>query len=138
MSASDSLPPLPPPQSRTKTLLIAGLVVVLAYFAGVASGAAVHRMLFRVHGGGRLPAFGERMIVNHLDRRLDLTGAQRHQIETIVRRRHTRLFRMWQTVRPQVQAEIDAANRDIESVLTPKQRAKFQKMKIRVDRPPFH
>ena len=69
-------------------------------------------------------------MLNRLDRRLDLTDAQRKQVEEILRRRHARINAMWSGVRPRVRAEVDATNAEIAKVLTPEQRAKFERMRM--------
>jgi Spy/CpxP family protein refolding chaperone len=116
--------------SRTKTLLIAVTVLVLTFGAGVGVGVfGAHMAILRGgHGAERFP----NAIVNRLDRRLDLTDAQRAQVAAIVNRRHARVASVWRSVRPQVAAEIAAANEEIARVLTPEQRARFEKMRLRM------
>ena len=119
--------------SATKTTIVAILVVVLTFTAGVAVGVFTsHMMILRGgHGAGFFPA---KAMVNRLDRRLDLTDAQRAQVEQIIRRSHTRIDGMWNDVHPRVRAEIDRANQEISNILTPEQRAKFERLKFHVGR----
>ena len=114
--------------STTKTTLIAVLVLLLTFGAGFIGGAAVHHLLI-AHRETMRP-FATRALVNRLDRRLDLTDAQRTQIEEILRRRHERITQMWAEVRPRVRAEVELTNEEIAKVLTPEQRQKFQKMRM--------
>ena len=103
--------------SATKTSIVAALVLVLTFGAGFMAGAFAHRaMLFR-HG----PEPAMRMMIHHLDMRLDLTDAQRAEIEKILARHHEALV-----------TELDKANVEIERVLTPEQRARFAKMRMRL------
>jgi len=113
--------------SGTKTTVIAALVLVLTFAGGFAAGFVVHRFLPRER---MMPALAAHAMLDHLDRRLDLTDAQRKQIEEILERRHSRISQLWSDVRPRVRAEIDATNAEIEKVLTPEQRAKFATMKM--------
>lgn len=114
--------------SATKTTLVAVVVLALTFGAGFIGGAASHHLWF-AHREAVHP-FAMKAIVNRLDRRLDLTDAQRAQIETIIRRRHARINAMWSGVRPRVREELEATNAEIVQVLTPEQRAKYEKMKM--------
>lgn len=118
--------------SATKTTLVAVLVLVLTFTAGFIGGAAVHHLVF-AHREQMAP-FAMRAMVNRLDRRLDLTDAQRKQIEEIVHRHHKRISAIWSDAHPRVRAELQAANREIEQVLTPEQRAKYAKMRMHLGR----
>jgi Spy/CpxP family protein refolding chaperone len=114
--------------SATKTTIVAILVVLLTFTAGFMAGVfASHMMILR--GGHGAPFFPMAM-VNRLDRRLDLTDAQRAQVEEIVRRHHDRIDGLWNDLRPRVRAEVDAANVEISRVLTPEQRLKFDRLKF--------
>jgi Spy/CpxP family protein refolding chaperone len=115
--------------SATKTTIVAILVVVLTFSAGMVAGIFTsHVMILRgLHGA---PSFPTRALVNRLDRRLDLSDAQRAQVEEIIRRRHERIDEIWLSIHPRVHAEVQAANAEIARVLNPEQRAKFEKMKF--------
>lgn len=105
--------------SATRTTLIAALALVLTFGGGFLAGAFAHRALaMRLH---RPPPAVTHMMLNHLDRRLDLTDAQRAQIAQILERRHERM-----------RAEIHAVNGEIERVLTPAQRERFARMRMRM------
>jgi Spy/CpxP family protein refolding chaperone len=69
-------------------------------------------------------------MVNRLDHCLDLTDQQRKQVEEILNRHRENINAMWAGVHPHVRAEIDAANAEIVKVLTPEQRAKYEKMRM--------
>ena len=70
-------------------------------------------------------------VLHRLDRELDLSDAQRAQIEKILVARTSRIVGVWSGIGPEVRREIDATNAEIERVLNPDQRAKFQKLKMR-------
>jgi Spy/CpxP family protein refolding chaperone len=114
--------------SPTKTTLVAVFVLMLTFGAGFIGGAAVHH-IWIAHREQVTP-FAMKAMVNRLDRRLDLTDAQRAQIEQILQRRHERINDMWAGVRPRVRTEVEATNAEIMRVLTPEQRAKFEKMRM--------
>ena len=120
--------------SATKTTLIAVVVLVLTFGAGVAVGVfADHVMMVRGigrHGG--IPPFATHMMVNRLGRHLDLTAAQKAQVERILDRHHASMDAAWASLRPRIREELEQANAEISAVLTPKQRAKFEELKLRL------
>ncbi len=119
--------------SATRTTFVAVLVLVLTFGAGFIGGAAVHHLVF-AHREQMAP-FAMRAMVNRLDRRLDLTDAQRKQVEEIIRRHHASINAIWTDARPRVRQELQAANREIEQVLTPEQRTKYVKMRMHLLHP---
>jgi Spy/CpxP family protein refolding chaperone len=115
--------------SATKTTIVAVVVVFLTFIAGVMVGVfASHMMILR--GGHGAALFPTKAMVNRLDRKLDLTDAQRAQVEQIIRRRHARIDGIWDGVHPRIHAELEQANKEISRILTPEQRAKFERMKF--------
>jgi Spy/CpxP family protein refolding chaperone len=130
VSVTDPIP-APAPRNSTATVVIAIVVVIAAFLSGVAAGVLLtHLHMMRAGiGGGRMV---ERMMVHRLERSLDLTHDQRTKVEEIIARHHRRINALTDAVRPQVHDEIEAANREIEAVLTPEQRAKFAKLKLRL------
>jgi hypothetical protein len=115
--------------SATKTTVIAILVLLLTFTAGMAVGVfGAHMMI--LHGGRGAAMFPTTALVNRLDHRLDLTDAQRAQVEQIIRRHHDRIDHIWSSMHPNVRAEVDAANAEITRILTPQQREKFNRMKF--------
>ena len=114
--------------SGTRTTLVALLILVLTFGAGFIGGAAAHHLFFAHRE--TIPPFAMHAMVNRLDRRLDLTDAQREQIEAILSRRRANINAMWAGVRPRVRAELEATNAEIVKVLTPEQRTKYEKMRM--------
>ena len=104
--------------SSPKTVVIASVVVLVTFISGVFTGIFVDRVLMH-RMRGHPPRFASKMIVHRLDRHLDLTDDQRTKIEQIIERRHRSMGR-----------EIEAANAEIERVLTPEQRQKFAKIRM--------
>jgi Spy/CpxP family protein refolding chaperone len=120
--------PLPPRRTTTRTAILAFVVILATFAAGVLAGVAIDRRMHR----NPPPPFMVEAMLHRLDRRLDLTDQQRDTIEQIIQRRHARMSRLFAHVRPQMDAEIAATNAEIERVLTPEQREKFQKMRMRL------
>ena len=120
--------------SATKNTLLAIFVLGVTFAAGIAVGVFGAFMMHR-RGDGRIPPFAAPAMVNRLDRHLDLTDEQRAKITAIMEKRHQRINSLWQQVRPRVDQEIAATNAEIEKILTPEQREKFQKMKMFLRRP---
>ena len=119
--------------SGTKTTIVAMLVLVLTFGAGVIAGAAAHHLF--AHREQGIPPFALQAVVNRLDRKLDLTDAQRRQVEAIMRRHQANITAAWTDVRPRVRRELEAANAEIVKVLTPAQRKKYAKMKMQLLHP---
>ncbi len=117
--------------SATNTTIVAILVVAVTFTAGVAVGVfAAH--IVHVRGEHMPPVFPTKMMVNRLDRRLDLTDQQRVQVEQIIRRHHTAITTMWRGLHPRVHSEIEQANAEITRILTPEQRKKFERIKLHI------
>ena len=115
--------------SATKTTIVAILVVIVTFTAGVAVGVfAAH--LVHVRGEHGLPTFPTKVMVNRLDRRLDLTDRQRAQVEQIIRRHHAAIAAVRSSMQPRVRAELEQANDEITRILTPEQRKKFERIKL--------
>lgn len=128
--------------SATRTTIIAMLVVVLTFGAGFAVGLFTgHMTALRIFRPERLPEFATRAMVRRLDRRLDLTDAQRTQITDIINRRHRAISEVRGSLQPKIRAEINKANEEISRVLTPEQQKKFEDVKLRLGghhRLPWH
>jgi Spy/CpxP family protein refolding chaperone len=124
---------MPAPRSSARTAVIAVVVVVITFVSGAAVG------FFGAHFFPRRGSFGRsrmmpQMMVRHLSRTLDLTPEQRTKVEQIVMRHHARIVQLQESTRPQVRQELEAANREIEALLTPEQRQKFAKLRMRLGR----
>ncbi|HEX2836072.1 MAG TPA: hypothetical protein VHW00_23915 [Thermoanaerobaculia bacterium] len=102
--------------STARTTVVAVLVLALTFGAGLVVGFGVGRF---AHMRPHPPEIGMRLMLNRLDRHLELSDAQEKQIRAIFERRHTRM-----------RDEIATTNAEIEKVLTPKQREQFKKMRM--------
>ena len=124
-----------PRSTSSSAKIIAVVVVIVAFFAGLLVGVAGDRFyLIRSHRlfPHRAMQFAARRIVEHLDRDLHLTPQQKVEIQAIIDRHRVRMESIMSGVRPQMRQEIDAANAEIETVLTPQQRAEFEKTRMRM------
>jgi Spy/CpxP family protein refolding chaperone len=70
------------------------------------------------------------MLVEHLDRQLNFTPQQKQAVTQIIERHRQRIEAISASVRPQMRAELDATGAEIEKVLTPEQRTKFQSLQL--------
>jgi hypothetical protein len=62
---------------------------------------------------------------------LNLNPAQRERIESVLREAQARLRELWVPVAPRARNEIEAARRDIEALLSPDQRARWDEARRR-------
>jgi hypothetical protein len=115
-----------------------GVLLVVAFISGLA-GAAIGRITM-VRRLGPLSAFiingphtaaDAHNLAARLGRRLDLTPDQEHQVDTIIAHRLTEVGAIRDQVNNQLMAIIVAGQTEIDSVLTPPQRAKFLDMRRR-------
>ena len=127
--------PAPAPPPTPAATRRAGVVVLaLVFAAGVATGAAgllagVVRTL-RTHPErlvARLP-LGTDAVLDRLDRRLDLTPAQRAALGPALARRRASAAVVWRATRPAYAALLDSARADVEAQLTAGQRARFARL----------
>ncbi len=126
--------PLPRSGSARATT-IAAVVVVLAFIAGLLIGIVgdrVYAYRFRDRGGMRGMRSITQRIVARLDRELQLTPQQHDEITRIFETHRQHIEAITAAVRPQIRREIDEGNAEIEKILTPEQRVKFQNMRMRM------
>ena len=118
----------------TSPRAVAALLIVGALIAGVVLGIAGDRAwLWHNH---QIMIRGPRLdrLVDHLDRQLHFTPQQRDAVKQIIARHRTRMEAVSASVRPQMRAEIESTNAEIEKVLTPEQQQKFRVMSSRMRR----
>lgn len=110
-------------------------MVVIAFIAGLFVGVAGDRVyLFRSRQlmDRHRPQFVSRRVVERIDRELHLSPQQRSAVQQAVERHHARIGGIMNGLRPQMRQEVEAANAEIEKVLTPEQREKFGKMRMHI------
>jgi Spy/CpxP family protein refolding chaperone len=118
--------------SNRKTTLLAVVALLVTFAAGIAVGAFGSHVVRMYHMRHGVPPHLAEMMLHRLDRRLDLTPAQRAEVKAILMRHHRRINDLVTGSRPAIQREIEAANTEITRVLTPAQRKKFEELKIRI------
>jgi hypothetical protein len=123
----------PAPKSGTKALAV--FTVVIAFVVGAILGILGTWGWILHHNHGRLPFMAqlrEHHIVRHLDRELDLSPQQHESVARIIHERGLRIDAILGGMQPQVRREIDQANVEIERILTPEQKVKFERMRMRM------
>jgi Spy/CpxP family protein refolding chaperone len=121
-----------------KAVVILGLTFVFGVGIGVFLGHmdAIHRRAYPP------PKHAADLVTRRLDRVLDLTDEQHTRVHQILTAHHAQMTTLWRAARGEMQDEATQANAEIEQILTPDQRAKFAKIKLRISRPrgliPFH
>lgn len=119
---------------RARNALLAALLLIATFATGVVAGVAGDRIVL-VRDARILPREGMRFvssrIVRAMDRELDLSDAQRADVERLLAERQKRIETVWIEIRPQMRAEIEKTNREIEAVLTEEQKPKFRQMTAR-------
>lgn len=106
-----------------------GLLLV-SFVAGAASGAAIERVL-----SADAPERAERRADRDGDRRrsyvidrVEMSDEQRATIDEILERRAKRMRAVWRELSPRLDAITDSARVEITEVLTPEQRAEYERM----------
>ncbi len=132
---SETFPPeyptameLPPAPRRRRWLSLVLAVVVFA--SGFAAGAGtsvvvIHNRLLRAI---RHPELGPERITNRLRRSLELSDAQATKVEAILRQRQVALQDIRRRVQPEVEAQIDLVEKEVDDVLRPEQKQKWHEM----------
>lgn len=108
-------------------LLGFGLLVV-TFIAGALTGAAVDRVLSAevTEGADHRDGRDEDRRSYVIDR-VEMSEAQRAEIDAILERRSERMRSVWQEVEPRMDAITDSARVEIMQALTPEQRAEYER-----------
>ncbi len=123
---------LPRPSRRARLLGIALLVVTFA--AGMLAGAAFdHALAAREPAPAQEPGWhchgphGKKtsMILD----RLDLTPDQRTRVDAIMARRRAQADAFWEREGPRMRGIVDSTRSEIRAILTPEQRAEYDRLR---------
>ena len=127
------------PDGGVSPRAMAAVVVCVTLIAGILVGIGLDRAFFRPRHGpfGLFAAFrgapnadSARMRVRaEFARQLHLTPDQQTRIDTIMQRRTAVLDSIRKATMPQIRSLIGATQAQIDSVLTPEQRDKFQRLR---------
>lgn len=77
---------------------------------------------------GAVPQFLRKEFLENLNREVNLTADQRTRIEQIIREGQERNRQFWERVAPELRKEIADTRRQIQAVLRPDQRARFDEL----------
>jgi hypothetical protein len=108
-----------------------GLLLVMVFAAGMITEAAVRRFRtqrirsFMAPNGGRPPFGAERD--RHFGEDLGLDSMQRKHVDSIFAKRRVEIDSFWKGPGKSLRAIMDSTRQDVRSVLTPEQRARFDR-----------
>jgi hypothetical protein len=127
---------------RIPVWFVAAAVIVMSLLTGVIVGVAVDRRMLSHRFGGRVfvSEFGGHrvgILPGWLEQELGLSPAQSVAVDSITRHRMAQRDSLMARTFPVMRALLDSTRSDIERVLTPEQRAKFERLRFREpDGPP--
>lgn len=126
MTPADDAPAAGRRAGKGKALLAAVSLLLIGGVLGI----ALDRHFLAAHGGGSshssVSGMFHDMAMETLERELALSADQRRQIDSLINAHHAQLTRAWERVHSDLIATVDTVHREIEAVLTPEQRARFQ------------
>lgn len=109
--------------------LAVGLLLVLVFGAGMITDASVRRLrMHHMHtamGSGRTPFGAERD--RHFGEDLGLDSVQRARVDSVFARRRVQIDSFWKGPGRALRAIMDSTRDEVRSVLTPEQRARFDR-----------
>lgn len=108
--------------------LAVGLLLVLVFGAGMITEASVRRFRMRhmhMTMGGRPPFGAERD--RHFGEELGLDSLQRARVDSVFARRRVQIDSFWNGPGRALRAIMDSTRDEVRSVLTPEQRARFDR-----------
>jgi Spy/CpxP family protein refolding chaperone len=119
--------------NKTRTAAI--VLVIVAFIAGILVGVAGDHM-YLIHNGRLSPRHAARFSADRMTERLagelELTPQQKTQVQQIIERHRAKIDAVMSNARPQVRAEVDATNAEIETILTPAQKTKFATLRMNI------
>ena len=132
MSVTD--PVVTPPRGTSmSTKLVATIVVLVAFAGGLVVGVIADRLWMMHHGPGphrvAIHVITAR-VLSRLDNELHLTPQQHEEVKKILDVHAARIQAISEGMHPQIRQEVERNNAEIEQVLTPDQRQKFDKLKM--------
>jgi Spy/CpxP family protein refolding chaperone len=115
-----------------RSRIVVGVLLVLVFGAGMVTDAWVHRLRMRrphmVMEGGR-PPFGPARD-GHFAQELGLDSLQRMRVDSVFARRRVQIDSFWKGPGRSLRAIMDSTRQEVRSVLTPEQRARFDKLRM--------
>ena len=116
-----------------RRMRLAGMALLVVTFAvGMLAGTAFGRVLSAREPGAPAAKECERKRCPHyIFDELDLSPAQKTQIDAIMTRRRARMDSLWQTDGGRIRAAVDSTRAEIRAVLTPAQAAEYDLLRQR-------
>ena len=113
-----------------RTRLVGFGLLVATFVVGALTGAAVDRVLNADEAPARAASRedGERRRGGYVIDGVEMAADQRAAIDAILERRSERMRAVWRQVEPHLDAVTDSARAEIMQVLTPEQRAEYERM----------
>ncbi len=120
------------PGARRTKLMAAG-VILATLVAGTLAGVAADRVLSRraalAEAPRPVPCSGRPEGGLTVFETLDLSAEQRAQVDAVLERRRRQMDLLWQQARPGMRALVDSTEAEIRVILSPDQRAEFDRMR---------
>lgn len=115
---------------RRSTAVVA---IVALFLVGVVVGALGYQsfLMGQLRRPGGFAAWGTRLLASDLKRHLDLTPQQEAEVERILAESRAESIALHREMRPRVRAILDRTHARISAVLTPTQRAEFERFRAR-------
>lgn len=107
-----------------------GIFVILVFTAGISTGLLLHEY-FESRSpvfAGRRPPIRPLQLTALLKERLKLSDEQQRAIDAVLDKRRESMNGVHVEMRERVKADVAALNAEINSILTPEQRAEFEKV----------
>jgi Spy/CpxP family protein refolding chaperone len=123
---------------RIPVWVVAASVIVMSLLTGVFLGVAIDRRVFLPHAPMYMRTHGRGPGLPHrLASELGLSPAQSASVDSIMRHRMSQRDSLMAHTWPVMRQLLDSTRYDIERILTPEQRAKFEQLRYReFDGPP--
>jgi Spy/CpxP family protein refolding chaperone len=112
-----------------RSRIAVGLLLVLVFAAGMVTDAYARRLrMRRAHPGmeNRRPPFGAERD-RHFGEELGLDSLQRARVDSVFARRRVQIDSFWRGPGRSLRAIMDSTREEVRSVLTPEQRARFDR-----------
>jgi hypothetical protein len=108
--------------------VIAGILFIFSL--GIACGALITHMAYRLRMEAFVsgkPGMREEILLERLDRRLDLDERQRASVRTIIHETATELKSIRRQFRPQMNMVLEKGRAEVRKILRPEQQKKFDR-----------
>lgn len=105
--------------------LVGFALIAVVFLVGSMTGAAMDRVITSQAMAGEDNGPQERR--THIIEQVEMTAEQRATIEAILERRSERMSATWSEISPRLNAITDSARSEIMQVLTPEQRAEYER-----------